>query len=144
MAPYSLFLACLSGEWFSLGPSEFSCATIRAMLPEAEVELWRAVLLRSAEDLAGRDAAAAPEKRRHAQLRARAWFSSHEFSVGSFLWVCDIVGLDADYLRGRLFVLPAVTFRVRIETAATGGDLGEAPAVNHCAARRRRSLSIAA
>jgi hypothetical protein len=104
------------------------------MIPEAELDLWRAVLVRSLRDLAGVDAYVTPFERIQLKRRARFWFSSDDFSLGSFRWICDALGLDAGYLRAHLFALPAMEFKLRIKTVAPVEDLSD---------RRRRRLPVA-
>jgi hypothetical protein len=77
-----------------------------------ELELWGAVLLQAVEDLRrrgpsfeiamngirlkGRTHSARVRRDRN---NAAAWFRSSSNRVGSFLWICDLFGLDADVVR---------------------------------------------
>ena len=77
-----------------------------------ELELWRAVLLQAVEDLRrtgpsfevamngirvkGRTPSA---RMRCDRNNAAAWFRSSSTGVGSFLWICDLFGLDAELVR---------------------------------------------
>ena len=56
-----------------------------------ERELWIAVLTRAVEDLAD------PLSRESRD--AFAWIMSSGFSIGSFTWICEQVGIDQAYLR---------------------------------------------
>ncbi len=105
------------------------------MIPEAELDLWRAVLARSLRDFAGVDAYVTPFERVQLKRRARFWFSSDEFSLGSFRWICQTLDLDPDYFRAHLFALPATEFKIRIKTVTHVEDLN--------GQRRRRRLPIA-
>lgn len=58
---------------------------IRTHLPEAH--LWFAVLC-----LALRDAAKHPGS--PVSLRARRWFGERRRGVGSFSWICDVLGIN--------------------------------------------------
>jgi hypothetical protein len=105
------------------------------MIPEAELDLWRAVLVRSLRDLAGVDAYVTPFERVQLKRRARFWFSSDDGSLGSFRWICEALGLDAGYLRTHLFALPATEFKIRIKTVVPVEDISNR--------RRRRHLPSA-
>jgi hypothetical protein len=78
-------------------------------------ELWGAVLLQAIEDfhLKGRNSEIvmngikvrwrtnSAEMRRN-KRSAAAWFGSSCEDVGSFLWICDLFGLDADLVRAKV------------------------------------------
>jgi hypothetical protein len=51
--------------------------------------LWAAVLLATVEDL----------KDIHTKAAAEAWFNSTSQEVGTFLWICEALGLDANAVR---------------------------------------------
>jgi hypothetical protein len=59
----------------------------RAVFPE--YSLWAAVLLATVEDL----------KDIHTKAAAEAWFNSTSQEVGTFLWICEALGLDANAVR---------------------------------------------
>jgi hypothetical protein len=65
-------------------------------LPEAE--LWTQVILQAITDLDGRTALA-PQS---AQDSARQWFASECDGVCSFLWACQIINVDPDFIRSQL------------------------------------------
>ena len=78
-------------------------------------ELWEAVLLQAIEDFhpKGRDfeivmngikvqwRTNSAETRRN-KRNAAAWFGSSCEDAGSFLWICDLFGLDADLVRAKV------------------------------------------
>lgn len=78
-------------------------------------ELWEAVLLQAIEDFhpKGRNLEIvmsgikvrwrtnSAETRRN-KRNAAAWFGSSCEDVGSFLWICDLFGLDADLVRAKV------------------------------------------
>ncbi|MGA2939742.1 MAG: hypothetical protein ABSF52_21950 [Syntrophobacteraceae bacterium] len=78
-------------------------------------ELWGAVLLQAIEDfhLKGRSSEIvmsgikvrwrtnSTEMRRN-KRSAATWFGSSCEDVGSFLWICDLFGLDADLVRAKV------------------------------------------
>lgn len=59
-----------------------------------ERKLLRAMLKRAVRDLRGRNE----------QLKAEAevWFRAEHDSLGSFLWLCDMIMLDPAWLRAQL------------------------------------------
>ena len=57
----------------------------RAAFPEHS--LWAAVLLVTVEDLNGDE---------QAKAAAKAWLDSASREIGSFLWVCEALGLNAN------------------------------------------------
>jgi len=59
-------------------------------MTEPEQMLWISVLTQALHDLSGPDLLAKP---------ARAWLSSSNTSLGSLIWICDQLGLDADAVR---------------------------------------------
>ena len=65
-------------------------------LPEAE--LWTQVILQAINDLGGRTALA-PQS---AQDSAREWFASESDGVGSFVWACQIINVDPNFIRSQL------------------------------------------
>ena len=36
------------------------------------------------------------------QRRARAWFASNHYGIGSYLWVCDLLELEPSWIRRRM------------------------------------------
>ena len=87
-------------------PSQFSVARVQA---RAEQALWGAVLARARADLRGGASLNRDKSRQRAQLmaEARAWIADRAWTgVGSFPWVCDVLGLDAALVRAAL-VAPA-------------------------------------
>jgi hypothetical protein len=65
-------------------------------LPEAE--LWTQVILQAINDLGGRRALA-PQS---AQDSARQWFASECDGVCSFVWACQIINVDPNFIRSQL------------------------------------------
>ena len=66
-----------------------------------EKTLWAAVLKRAVKD-----ATALPKHYCESPLRsrmniesAREWLKSQNTEIGSFLWICDVLGLDPDHER---------------------------------------------
>lgn len=70
--------------------------TDRRTLPEAE--LWTQVILQAINDLHGRTSLT-PNS---AKDSAREWFASDSDSVGSFIWTCQIINVDPNFIRSRL------------------------------------------
>jgi hypothetical protein len=80
-----------------------------------EFELWGAVLLQAIEDFHRKGPSLEvvmngikvrwrtnnTEMRRD-KRNAAAWFGSSCEDVGSFLWICDLFGLDADLVRAKV------------------------------------------
>jgi hypothetical protein len=63
------------------------------LLPE--VELWTEVILQAMDDLHGTTA--------HLDHRsARAWFASDRTELGTFVWACQAINVDANFIRCRL------------------------------------------
>jgi hypothetical protein len=80
-----------------------------------EFELWEAVLLQAIEDFhtsrrsfdVVMNGIKVEWRTNSAEMRrnkrnAAAWFGSSCEDVGSFLWICDLFGLDADLVRARV------------------------------------------
>jgi hypothetical protein len=78
-------------------------------------ELWEAVLLQAIEDFhpKGRgleivmNGIKVQWRKNSAETRlnkrnAAAWFGSSCEDAGSFLWICDLFGLDADLVRAKV------------------------------------------
>ena len=72
-----------------------------------EKRLWLGVLLQAIKDVAGYDLCVKPEQRALIEHKARAWFYSRSSDAGSFTRTCDVLGLEADHLRRRIFSLIA-------------------------------------
>jgi hypothetical protein len=78
-------------------------------------DLWGAVLLQAIEDLHRKGPSSeivmnginvrwrtnSAEMRRN-KRNAAAWFGSSCEDAGSFLWICDLFGLDADLVRAKV------------------------------------------
>jgi hypothetical protein len=64
--------------------------------------MWASVVRTAADDLFNAKKKFDPKKRYYMGPAdaARAWFTSEEDGVGSFLWVCDILDLNAQAIRG--------------------------------------------
>jgi hypothetical protein len=85
------------------------------ILPEEDQRirlLWIAVMARVVSDLKGYGCADPDDKRGYSfqrglmQQDARQYVESLETNVGSFEWVCMILGFDADRARDRLLTAP--------------------------------------
>ena len=59
-------------------------------MTEPEQTLWSSVLSLAIQDLSGPGLVAKP---------ARAWLTSRSTSLGSFIWICDQLGLDPAAVR---------------------------------------------
>jgi hypothetical protein len=68
----------------------------RRTLPEAE--LWTQVIIQAINDLDGRTSLTPGS----AKDSARQWFASESHEVSSFIWTCQIINLDPDFIRSRL------------------------------------------
>ena len=83
-------------------PSQFSVARVQA---RAEHALWGAVLAQARADLRGGASLNREKSRKRAQMmaEARAWMTDRRWTgVGSFPWVCEVLGLDAAPVRAAL------------------------------------------
>ena len=78
---------------------------------QGEIELWISVLWRAAYDFHGRFGADETT-----QKDAEEWFSSKSTAMGSFLWICNSLDANADYLRERL--IAEATPRKMVSTEA--------------------------
>jgi hypothetical protein len=74
----------------------YASGTDRRTLPEAE--LWTQVILQAINDLHGRTSLTPGS----AKDSAREWFASDSDSVGSFIWTCQIINVDPNFIRSRL------------------------------------------
>ena len=70
--------------------------TDHRMLPEAE--LWTQVILQAINDLDG-GTSSIPGS---AQDSAREWFASESNAVRSFIWTCQIINVDPNFVRSQL------------------------------------------
>jgi hypothetical protein len=70
--------------------------TDRRISPEAE--LWTEVILQAIDDLDKRTTLSS----RSAQVSAREWFTSDSDAVGSFVWTCNVINVDPNFIRSRL------------------------------------------
>jgi hypothetical protein len=70
--------------------------TDHRMLPEAE--LWTQVILQAINDLDG-GTSSIPGS---AQDSAREWFASESNAVRSFIWTCQIINVDPNFIRSQL------------------------------------------
>jgi hypothetical protein len=64
---------------------------------DGEIELWINVLWQAAYDFHRRD-----NCEEWAAQDAEEWFCSNSTALGSFLWICNSLDLNPDYLRERL------------------------------------------
>jgi hypothetical protein len=79
----------------------------------AEKALWLAVLDQALNDLTYTGYASRSEEI-HAHDSAYLWLRSDSRSLGSFLFVCDVLGLDAAWFRKHLFAQGADGLRDRL------------------------------
>jgi hypothetical protein len=86
----------LDPNYFNQSGRLSASATDRSTLPEAE--LWTQVILQAINDLGGRTAFA-PQS---AQDSARQWFASECDGVCSFVWACQIINVDPNFIRSQL------------------------------------------
>lgn len=69
---------------------------------KGELALWCGVLVQAIHDLEENDDGMRSIVGRVKTERAWAWIESNDCELGSFLWVCDQLGLDAEAVRARL------------------------------------------
>lgn len=68
-----------------------------------EQRLWAAVLQQAVADAGGRKPKGNTRNDRRVVMdSARYWFARKGRGVGSFLWVCEALGLDPDALRPKI------------------------------------------
>jgi hypothetical protein len=68
-------------------------------------ELWCSVLQQAMNDLFGRQDETDKYSAHHKLLRhlnARAWFNSKRHEPRSFLWICDVLGIDPVRIRNKV------------------------------------------
>jgi hypothetical protein len=90
--------------------------TDHSTLPEAE--LWTQVILQAINDLDGRTSLTP----RSAKDSAREWIFSECDGVCSFLWTCQIINVDPNFIRSQLakkqrMKNPVQTMQSRVERA---------------------------
>ena len=72
-----------------------------------ERRLWREALLLLPGDLSGRASGESAAARRRIQTEARSWVEDTDWiGVGSFMWLCEQLGLDPDAGRAALLNIP--------------------------------------
>ena len=84
-------------------------------LPEAE--LWTQVILQAIYDLDRRTSLTS----RSAQDSAREWFASESDAVGSFIWTCDLIDLDPNFIRSQLTKKQRMTNPVELMASMAQG-----------------------
>lgn len=67
-----------------------------------EYNLWHAVFLQAMQELRYMNDPAVTGLKRKAVNETRDWAFSPRHDEGSFLWICDILGLDATYIRAKI------------------------------------------
>jgi len=83
-------------------PAQFRAVALHA---RPEHTLWQAVLAQAVEDLHGGPLLNRKKARQRVQTmaEARAWMTDRSWTgVGSFPWVCEVLGLDAASVRAAL------------------------------------------
>lgn len=97
-------------------------------LTTPERQLWAAVLLRAIKDIAGLNTYLPPVVRTCVQRSAKTWIESPVCGPGSFLWICDRLGLDAEAVRRQVLKAPSRALVARIKAiGGRGGDQGKSP-----------------
>ena len=69
----------------------FGAMIVTVTITHAERDLWIAVILIAVDDLTGKDPGYARD--------ASDWFYSSEQNVGSFIWVCHLLGVEPTAIR---------------------------------------------
>ena len=72
-------------------------------IPVNEKALWLAVLIRTTAHLVGINL---PTNKRRENIHVRSaleWFDDDGDEIGGFVWVCQILGVDADSCRRRMY-----------------------------------------
>lgn len=73
-------------------------------------DLWAAVMHGAVSDLLGQNSTTKGRNRHviNTDLArgARRWFDSDDRDIGSFLWICSVLELDPERVRGRLGAPP--------------------------------------
>ena len=83
-----------------------------------ETELWTQVILQAINDLDGRTSLTP----RSAKDSAREWFPSESDGIGSFIWTCQIINVDPNFIRSQL----AKKLRMRRKNWPVSENLGRA------------------
>jgi hypothetical protein len=86
----------LEPNYFNRSGRLSASATDHRILPEAE--LWTQVIVQAITDLDGRTSLTP----RSAKDSAREWFASECDGVCSFLWTCQIINVDPNFIRSRI------------------------------------------
>jgi hypothetical protein len=73
-------------------------------------DLWAAVMHGAVNDLLGQNSTTKGRDRNvintRLSLSARLWFESDARGIGSFLWICSVLELDPEKVRGQLRAPP--------------------------------------
>ena len=72
--------------------------------PTQEAILWSCVLRQAFMDIELYEVAGYSKRRYQNANDAKAWFATTDANPGDFEWVCDMLGLDADYVRNQKVV----------------------------------------
>ena len=87
-----------------------------------EMVLWSRVLLQAIWDLAGIKLKVQKSEAPRLQRRTRAWFLAKKDSPGSFIWICNILGLDPDAVRDRVLARSTAELRSLITSQPDNWD----------------------
>lgn len=63
-------------------------------------DLWLAVIVQAVEDLRGHRSPTGSLWGRLSVYSAKEWFQSPGGGIGSFGWICDVLGLEVERIRG--------------------------------------------
>ena len=74
------------------------CGTAGDQQTLPETELWTQVILQAITDLDGRTSLTLGS----AKDSAREWFASESDAVCSFIWTCQIINVDPNFIRSQL------------------------------------------
>lgn len=72
---------------------------------DAEKALWGAVLVQAVDDLTGANIGEPRYVWPRLRHFARLWFESDSYELGSLSWICDLIEVDPERLRRRLFAI---------------------------------------
>jgi hypothetical protein len=86
----------MQGNYTNRSGRLYASATDHRTLPEAE--LWTQVIVQAINDLDGQTSSTSGA----AQDSARHWFASASDGVGSFIWTCQIINVDPNFIRSQL------------------------------------------
>lgn len=83
------------------------------MLPEED--FWRGVLFQALRDLVAVNV--------HVTIKreVRAWLFSPRSDLGSFVFICDVLGLDPSYMRSRVSLPDRPNFRSHLKVGTNAG-----------------------